>query len=199
MWMLALALCGLGGTSDGNGADGRQLESETLRQLLSVRRVYVDRLAGGEPAALIRDMIISSLQGAKLFIITENQERADTILRGSAEDLVFTDTFSSSEGLSARASLGGGTGGSRADSRRGYASAGVGEQESVRIAERKHEAVASVRLVSKSGDVIWSTTQESQGGKFRGSSADVADKVTKQLLADYERARKLGPVKAGSP
>jgi hypothetical protein len=65
----------------------------------------------------------------------------------------------------------------------------VGEQESTRIAERKHEATASVRLVSKDGDVLWSTTQESLGAKFRGASADVADKVTRQLLKDYDAAR----------
>jgi hypothetical protein len=45
--------------------------------------------------------------------------------------------------------------------------------------------------VNKDGDVIWSTTQESRGGKFLGSSADVADKVMKRLTEDYERARKL--------
>jgi hypothetical protein len=38
--------------------------------------------------------------------------------------------------------------------------------------------------VSKDGDVIWATTQESQGAKFRGASADVADKVVRQLMAD---------------
>jgi hypothetical protein len=37
--------------------------------------------------------------------------------------------------------------------------------------------------------VIWSTTQESSGAKFRGASADVADKITKQLEADYDRIR----------
>ena len=62
---------------------------------------------------------------------------------------------------------------------------------SANIKERKHEAVASVRLVNKDGDVIWSTTQESLGAKFKGSSADVADRITRQLVADYERARKL--------
>jgi hypothetical protein len=51
--------------------------------------------------------------------------------------------------------------------------------------------MASVRLVSRDGDVIWSTTQESKGAKFRGSSADVADKVVRRLTEDYERARKL--------
>jgi hypothetical protein len=67
----------------------------------------------------------------------------------------------------------------------------VGDSESTHSVERKHEAVAAVRLVNKDGDVIWSTTQESIGGKFRGSSADVADKITKKLLEDYERAKKL--------
>ena len=48
-----------------------------------------------------------------------------------------------------------------------------------------------MRLVNKEGDVIWSTTQESLGAKFRGASADVAEKITPQLKEDFERARKL--------
>ena len=71
---------------------------------------------------------------------------------------------------------------------------GVGENESSHIEERKHEAVAAVRLVNKEGDVIWSTTQESQGGKFRRASTDVADRITKKLIEDYQRARKLRPL-----
>jgi hypothetical protein len=165
------------------------LEKQELVQLLGVKRVFVDRLSGGDTAVQMRDMIISSLQGARLFVITENQERADAILRGSAEDLVFTDVHSSSESLSARAQAGSGR--STREERGRYSSFGVGDSESSRIAERRHEAAAAVRLVNKDGDVIWSTTQESLGGKFRGSSADVADKITKRLLEDYERARKL--------
>jgi hypothetical protein len=82
---------------------------------------------------------------------------------------------------------------------RNGASAGlsVGESDSVHRAERKHEATASVRLVNKDGDVIWSTTQESLGGKFRGASADVADRITKQLQGDFERARKLDSAAGG--
>ena len=56
---------------------------------------------------------------------------------------------------------------------------------------RRHEAVAAVRLVGKDGDVIWSTTQESLGAKFRGASVDVAEKITAKLKEDFERARKL--------
>jgi hypothetical protein len=167
------------------------LERQDMGQLLSVRRVYVDRLTGGETAAEMRDMIISSLHGARLFVITETAERADATLRGSAEDLVFTDTFSSSEGINASTSLG--TGATSNSSRGSHAGASIGEHDDAHIAERKHEATAAVRLVNKEGDVIWSTTQESLGGRFRGASADVADKITRQLLADYERARKLAP------
>jgi hypothetical protein len=43
--------------------------------------------------------------------------------------------------------------------------------------------------------VIWSTTQESNGAKFRGASADVADKITKQLVTDYDRLRKPAAAK----
>lgn len=45
--------------------------------------------------------------------------------------------------------------------------------------------------MNKDGDVIWATTQESIGGKFRGASADVADKITTKLKEDFEKARKL--------
>ena len=173
-------------------------------QLLTLTRVYVDRLTGGETAAQMRDMIITALQNSKLFILTENQDRADAILRGAAEDLIFTDTFSSSEGVNMHAgasdSSGSGTSshynnaGSGFDNRSSRSvNAGVGENDSTNIHERKHEAVATVRLVNKDGDVIWSTTQESNGAKVRGASADVAEKITKQLVTDYEKVHRPSP------
>jgi hypothetical protein len=169
-------------------AQQANIEGAGLRQLLTIRRVFVDRLTGGETAAQMRDIIINSLEGAKLFVITENQERADTILKGAAEDLVYTDVHSSSESLNARLNVGT----SRSSSSRGaYAGGGAGESESERSALRRHEAVAAVRLVNKEGDVIWSTTQESLGAKFRGASADVAEKITARLKEDFEKARKL--------
>jgi len=165
------------------------IEEDGLRQLLTIRRVYVDRLTGGETAAQMRDIMISSLVGAKLFILTENQERADAILRGSAEDLVYTDQHSSSEGVNARVNFG--VGRSNSSTRGAYGGAGVGDSESEKSSERRHEAIAAVRLINKDGDVIWSTTQESLGAKFRGASADVAEKITAKLKEDCERARKL--------
>ncbi len=173
-------------------------------QLLTIKRVYVDKLTGGETAAQMRELLISSLQSSKLFILTENQERADVIMHGAAEDLVFTDAFSSSDGINMRGSTnnssGSGTSSRYNGASSGYndhssrgLSLGVGENESSNIKQRAPEALATVRLVNKDGDVIWSTTQESNGAKFRGASADVADRITKQLVSDYERLHKPAP------
>ena len=167
-------------------AQAGDIEDSSLRQLLTIRRVYVDRLTGGETAAQMRDILISSMQGAKLFIVTENQERADAILRGAAEDLIFTEAHSSSDGVNAHLNLGSGRSSSRA-----LYGVSAGENESQHTTERHHESVAAIRLVNKEGDVIWSTTQESGGGKFRGASPDVAEKITTKLKEDFERARKL--------
>ena len=187
---------------DGKEAPRLAVEKPALPEpdeasLLRIRRVYVDRLTGGATAAQIRDLIISALQGSRLFAITENEDRADAVLRGAAEDLLYTDRFSSSESLGVRRdgrsseANSSGSGYSRTGNGRSLAlGVGVNENESSHIEERKHEAMATVRLVNKDGDVIWSTTQESLGGKFRGASADVADRVAKQLAADMERARK---------
>jgi hypothetical protein len=170
-------------------------------QLVTVKRVYVDRLTGGETAAQMRELLITSLQNAKLFILTEKEERADMVLKGAAEDLIFTDAFSSSEGINMRAGTSNSSGSSTSSRYNGASSGysdrssralnlGVGDNESTNIKQRMHEALATVRLVNKDGDVVWSTTQESTGAKFRGASADVADRITKQLVSDYERVRK---------
>ncbi len=171
---------------------------EGLSQLLRIRRLHIEALTGGEAANQIRDMIISSIQSAGLFAITENAERADAFLRGTAEDLVFNEQFQSSESLGVRSGFSAGRGGiSTRNSERAAGNVGLSHDENVRIQERKHEAVAAVRIVNKDGDVLWSTTQESLGAKFRGASADVADKITRQLRTDLEKARKL-PLRTAS-
>jgi hypothetical protein len=165
------------------------LEEASLRQLLSVRRVYVDRLTGGETAAQMRDIFIAALEKARLFVVTENQDRADAFIRGAAEDLVFTESYSSSDSINARANAGNTK--STSSSRGQYAGIGFGENESDRSTERRHEAIASVRLVNKEGDVIWAATEESLGAKFKGASADVAEKITSRLKEDFEKAKSL--------
>ena len=161
--------------------------------LLGVKRVYVSNLGGGAQAEALRELIIASLDSAKLFVLTDNIERADAVLKGAADDHSFTDTFDSDENVSGH--TGAGTGKSASSI---YSTAGGGisaalsaaGSESHHIKERKHEAYAAVRLCNKDGDVLWSTTQESLGAKFRGASADVAAKIARQLTLDVDRARR---------
>jgi len=168
----------------------QSIEDTGLRQLLTLKRVFVDHLTGGETAGQMRDIIIGSLVESKLFIVTENQEKADAVLRGAAEDLVFTESHSSSDGINAKVNIGTGKGapGYRTDQTGGL---GFGETESDHSTLRRHEALATVRLTNKEGDVIWSTTQESLGAKYHGASADVADKIAAKLKEDFERAKKI--------
>ena len=165
------------------------IEENSLRQLLQIRRVYVDHLTGGEAAAQMRDILLSSLESSKLFVLTENPERADATLKGAADDLIYTEVHTSSDSVNARSNFGSGR--ATSSSRGAYGGISIGESESDHSTDRRHEAVAAVRLVNKEGDVIWATTQESLGAKFRGASTDVAEKITTRLKEDYARARKL--------
>lgn len=167
--------------------------------LLTVKRVFVDKFGGGETASQIRDMVIASLQTSGLFVLTENQERADVTLKGSGEDLVFTEQHSTSDGIDVHANSAAGSTTRSYSSNNSSEGIGIGQHESTHQVERKHEAAVSVRLVNHDGDIIWSTTKESQGGKFHGASADVADKILKQLLQDVDKARASASKQAAIP
>jgi hypothetical protein len=161
----------------------------TATGLLQVKRIYVAPLIGGVAAASLRELMIASLDSSKLFVMTDNPDRADAILKGAADDQTFTDTFDIDQGLNARQSLGIGSGKTRSTTG-GSGGVGFGDVEARHTKERKHEAYATVRLCNRDGDVLWSTTQESLGGKFRGASADVAAKVAHQLTLDMDRERR---------
>ena len=160
--------------------------------ILRIQKVYVDQLGGGPTSDQMRDMVITALQNLKLFVITENPEKADAILKGSADDKIYVEEHSSTDSLGFHADAGGGESsgvpGYNSSSRQN-AGAGVTQSESSRIQDRRHEAQASVRLVTTEGDVIWSTTQESLGGKFRGAMADVADKIARRLSDEVKKVK----------
>lgn len=172
------------GMQEAASTPASEFEPERLRQLKSVKRLYVEKLSG-ENADHIRDLVIASLQEARLFVITENQEKADATLRGSTQFNVHVDTFQYGESVNTRGSSG-------ARSARSWrpGSFGVGENNSARMTERRETSSATLRIVNQEGDVIWSTTQESRGAKFRGAASDVAGKVAKRLLEDYSKLGK---------
>jgi hypothetical protein len=158
--------------------------------LLQVRRVYVAELVGKEAESL-RELIIAGLDSTRLFVLTDNPDRADAVLKGAADDHVFTDTLDIQEGISARENAGRGSSYSRSSGGASYGGISISDTQSHHSKERKHEAYAAVRLCNRDGDVLWSTTQESLGGKFRGASAEVAFKIAHQLTQDMERARSV--------
>ena len=162
--------------------------------LADVKRVYVDQLGGGKTSDQFRDMLISAIQSTGLFALTENPERADATLRGSGDDLIFNEDHNTSDSIGVHANAGGGSSSRSLNSGvSSNATTGIGvtDSENSKISERHHEATGSVRLVSKDGDVIWSTTQESNGGKFRSAMADVADKIVRQLADETRKMRDL--------
>ena len=69
----------------------------------------------------------------------------------------------------------------------GFVARHMGTSDSSVNTETINEARVAVRLVNSEGDVIWTSTQESKGAKYKGSSADVADRCIKQLLRDVEK------------
>jgi len=183
-----------GGLTLAPAQDPAALQHAQRIKLGDVRTVYVDDLNGADGAAQIRDMLIGALHRSAVLVITEDPDKADAFLRGSAEDLVYSEYHSSREGLNVRGSLSQSrreSGESDFNSR----SFGIGDTEATSRRERKHEAMAAVRLVLRDGEVIWSTTQESSGAKYRGPSADVAEKVTQQLVTAVQNARKPGPTR----
>ena len=161
--------------------EGASLKESQLLKLLQIKAVYVD-LLNGNGSEEIRDMLIGSLHRAGLFLVVEDEERADAFVRGAAEDLIYSDYSTRREGLNVRGSASSSERES-GESEYSAASFGIGDTESSSSRQRKHEALAAVRLVLRNGEVIWSATQESAGAKYKGAGSDVADKVAKELVA----------------
>jgi len=147
--------------------------------LAAVRAIFVEDL-GGPDAGPIRDMIIGAIHRTGLFVVTENPDAAAATLRGSAEDLIYQDYQRYRNSMTARGAVGSSNrdGGESSSTRSSF---GVGDNEESSRRERKHEALAAVRLLLRDGTVVWSTTQESDGAKFRGAAADVAARVADEL------------------
>lgn len=171
------------------------------KSLLAVKRIYVAQLSGSPGADALRDLIIASIDSTKLFVLTDNPDRADAVLKGAADDHAYVDTLDVDSGVDSRRNGGkssSGTGLSRASGL--YLGVSASDRESRHIRDRKHEAYAAVLLCNKDGDVLWSTSQESQGAKFRSASADVAAKIAHQLTVDVEKAERarLGTTNSGA-
>ncbi len=168
-------------------------------ELLKVKRVYVDSFGDDKIAKQLQAMVINALSDSKRFIVTENKDKADAVLKGSALEKTSQELHAIGEGTSVATAAGaehGSFGGSaNGDSASvsgshsgGFAAKALGESDSQASTETVNDARVAVRLVVPNGDVVWTSTQESTGAKYKGASADVADKVVRQLVRDLDRA-----------
>jgi len=163
--------------------------AETAGKLLTVRRIYVESFGEDKIAKVLQSMIINALTESKQFIVTENREKADSVLKGTAIQRTSQELHSTSEGTSV-ATVAGAASATRTAGSAVIGGLGLGTADSSTSTETIDYAAVSVRLVASDGDTIWSTTQESRGAKFKGAGADVADKIVKQLVRDIEKASK---------
>lgn len=126
--------------------------------------------------------------------MTENRERADAILKGVALEKTSQELHAYGEATAVGGASGGhsssisGSGGTfSGSSSGGFAAHNEAMNDSSVNTETVNEARVAIRLVDPDGDVVWTSTQESKGAKYKGSSADAADKCVKQLLRDVEK------------
>jgi hypothetical protein len=179
------------------------------KALSQIKRIYVESFGDDPISKEMQAMVVDSLTKSKVFAVTENRDKADAILKGSTLEKTSQEAHSYSDGTSVRVAQGSvngsvhgsssgdlsgrfvdGTGtinGSSSGSIDGSihgssSSTHMADSTSTSSVNTVNDARASVRLVNSDGDVIWTTTQESKGAKYKGASADVADKIVKQLI-----------------
>lgn len=166
--------------------------------LLKVKRIYVDSFGEDAISRELQSMVVSSLVATRRFKVTENREKADAILKGAALEKSSQEVHAYGESTSVGSAAGGshgevsgsvvnGNGSISGSSSGGFAARHMGISDSSVNTETIDRARISIRLVNPDGDVIWTTTQESKGAKYKGASADVADQCVKQLLRDVTK------------
>jgi hypothetical protein len=171
--------------------------SEKSGTLKRVRRIYVDTFGTTEAAQQLQAMLVTSLTDSKRLTVTEDKSKADAILKGFASEKTSQETHAygsatavSSAGGGHSGSISGSNGNISGSHSGGFHAMGAAIDDSSVNTETIDSAKASVRLVNSDGDVIWTSTQESKGAKYKGASADVADKIVKQLIRDIEKSEK---------
>ncbi len=178
----------------------QSIDQETATELLTVKRIYVDQFGDDPISKQLQGMVINALAESKRFIITENKDKADAVLKGTGLEKTAQELHAIGDSTSVATASGGehgeisgqvsnGTGSIDGSSSGGFMARKLGTSDSQASTETVNDARLAVRLVSTDGDVIWTTTKESHGAKYKGASADVADQIVKQLIHDLDKLK----------
>ncbi len=176
------------------------VDVELSAELLKVRRIYVDSFGDDTISKQLRAMVIDALAQSKRFIVTENKDKADAVLKGTGLEKTSQEYHAIGESTDVGTAAGGqhgevngtvvnGNGSVSGSSNGGFIARRLGTSDSQASTETVDDARLAARLVSTDGDVIWATTKESKGAKYKGASADVADQIVKQLLWDLDKLK----------
>ena len=159
--------------------------------LLKIKRIYVDSFGDDPISKEMQSMIVTALVNSKRFVVTENRDRADAVLKGTALEKTSQELHAYGESTAVGSAHGGGHSSSTslgASSSGGFSAHNAAISDSSTNTETIDRARIAIRLVNADGDVIWTTTQESQGAKYKGAGADAADLCVKQLMRDAAKA-----------
>ena len=171
------------------------INSELAGKLVKVKRVYVDSFGDDAISKQLQAMVITALASSNRFILTENKDKADAILKGTGLEktsqefhAIGDSTTVAAAGGGEHSEISGSNGSVSGSSGGGFFGKKMGTSDSQASTETVNDARLAVRLVYTDGDVLWTTTKESKGAKYKGASADVADQIVKQLLSDLDKA-----------
>jgi hypothetical protein len=173
-------------------------ETNLSKKLLGAKRIFVEHFGDDPINKTLEAMVIDALTASKRFTVTEKKQRADLLLKGYSLEKTTQEAHAVADSTVVAGAAGGhsasvsGVSGPAGGSVSGVSSGGLvahrlGISDSQASVETVNDARMAVRLVSTDGDVVWSTTQESKGAKYKGAMADVAEKAVKQLLYDIEK------------
>jgi curli biogenesis system outer membrane secretion channel CsgG len=192
--ILAFTFCVQANSPRQNAPASTNPDEEIGAKLAKVRRVYVESFGDDLASRQAQAMVIDALTNSHRFIVTEKRETADAVLKGVGLEKTSQELHATSEATAVggaagghQASVSGGAGSISGSSSGGFVARSAGIAESQASTETINDARMAVRLVSSDGDVLWSTTQESKGAKYKGATADVAEKIAKQLLRDLDK------------
>jgi hypothetical protein len=150
------------------------IEADLAKTLLSAKRIYVESFGNDSINKILQAMVIDAIGSNKRFIITENKDKADLVLKGSSLEKTSHEMHSLGSATTVSGASGGGhsqiSGQANAagatisgTSSGGFTAREMGIADSEASIETVNDARASVPLISKDGDMVWSTTQESKG------------------------------------
>ena len=138
-------------------------------RILQVKRLCIQKFGEDALGVQVQEMVIAKLFESKRFSLTENCELAQFALKGSITERSKQAFGSESESVSF-----------------GQGAA----HENLSSSQTKEQAVVTLRLVDREGDIVWAISQESTGGKTKGAIGDAAERAVRRLLRDIERAEK---------